>query len=329
MNTVIPAGGEIAPLPGFNQESLQAALKAVGDLRFAVKNTTIPDHLEELSGGFAHWLGPHKLPSSVQCGVESALLNLIAHSRDLTLARLISDSPSAQIAVNGLISARPDELDSEIERITSAGYRAVKIKIGREDTTSDIALVRRIVGALPSGIAVRLDANRAWEFDEAICFARGINDLALAYIEEPLADPSRLPEFASLTGLPIALDESLRECDPDTIPHLAIAAAAIIRPGQLGGLERAMRYARRVQAAGLLPVVSSNVESAVGIAVLASMAATITPKSIPVGLDTLSWFREQPIELPITEFDSRIDIEVADRNARTICKDRLECLTDG
>ena len=85
--------GEIAPLPGFNQESLQAALKAAGDLRFAVKNTTIPDHLEELSGGFANWLGPHKLPSSVQCGVESALLNLIAHSRDLTVARLISDSP--------------------------------------------------------------------------------------------------------------------------------------------------------------------------------------------------------------------------------------------
>ena len=205
----------------------------------------------------------------------------------------------------------------------------MKIKVGREDAASDIALVRRIVSALPSGIAVRLDANRAWEFDEAIRFARGINDLALAYIEEPLADPSRLPEFASLTGLPIALDESLRECDPDTIPHLAIATAAIIRPGQLGGLERAMRFARRVRAAGLLPVVSSNVESAVGIAVLASMAAAITPESIPVGLDTLSWFREQPIELPITEVDSRIDIAVADRNARTVCKDRLECLTDG
>ena len=323
-----PGWGEVAPLPGFNPETLEQALQTTRDLRFAIKGSPVPNNLEELSGAFADWLGTHQLPSSVQFGFESAVLNLLARSRQQTLAELLSNAPREQVSVNGLISTSLDQYESEIDRVIVAGYNAVKVKVGRGDIADDIAMVRAIREALPSEIALRLDANRAWEFDDAVGFARGITGLPIAYIEEPLRDSTRLPEFVGDTSLPVALDETLRECDPETMPHTSTVKAVIIRPGQLGGLERAMRFARRARAFGLTPVVSSNVESAIGIATLASFATAVTSEDIPVGLDTMSWFDQQVIDLPLSTTEATIQVRSADRIAQAVCVDRLEHVTD-
>jgi O-succinylbenzoate synthase len=321
--------GEIAPLPGFNSESPENALAATEALAFAVKNDAVPNHLEELSGAFADWIGHRKLPPSVQCGFESAVLNLIARQRGCTLARLISDTPLVNVPVNGLISSSLEELAPELARFQNTGYRAVKLKVGRGSVEQDIAMVKQTRSGLPAEITLRLDANRTWEYDDAIAFAAGIRGCRIEYIEEPLRDTARLPEFASVSGLPIALDETLHDCCPETIPHLSVACAAIIRPGRLGGLERAMKFARRVQAHGLRSVVSSNIESAVGLAVLVNFAAALTAEALPIGLDTLSWFAEQIIAEPLTDNAALIDVAIADQRARTVELNRLEPVTYG
>lgn len=316
--------GEIAPLPGFNTESLAEALAATRALAFAVTHQLVPNDLEELSGGFDRWLGTRRLPASVQAGFETAVLNLAARTRGISLDALICSSPLSHVPVNGLISSSREQLATELARLHKAEYRAVKVKVGRGPVEDDCRLVKEVRDGLAEHVTLRLDANRAWEFHDAVRFAEGISDLAIEYIEEPLRDPERLPEFSRLTGLPLALDETLRAGEPDSVPYLDLARAAIIRPGQLGGLEKAMLFARRVRAHGLLPVISSNIESAVGVAALTALAAAITTEPVPVGLDTVSWFAEQPIAAPLSDHEALIDVRIALDRAGAVDLNRLE-----
>jgi len=295
------AWGEIAPLPGFSRETFDEVIYAVKRARYRLLNREIPAHLEELSGGFVRWLHDLPLPPSVQCGFEAAVLHLAARRRGVTPAELMSHRPQTEIAINGLISATPDEIEKEIERVVAAGFRAVKLKVGREDVDTDIATVRRLRARLPATVALRLDANRAWTYEQALAFADGIAGETIVYLEEPLAEPQQLERFAAATSLPLALDESLVGLAPEALVPFEGLRAIIVRPMLLGGLEQTMRLARRAQQFQLTPVLSSAIESIVGIGALANLAAVITADSVPVGLDTLNWFAEQPVtpyELP-------------------------------
>lgn len=303
--------GEIAPLPGFSTEDIAAATDAVQRLRFSLRGQSVPDNLEELSGGFDRWIGKQALPPSVRFGFECAVLTMIAGSRGLSLAGLLSDHPHGYAAVNGLITADDDQLSEELARIRDEQYRTVKIKVGSASIEQDIVRVRMVAAGLGGQVALRLDANRAWEFDDAIRFADGISGVPIVYVEEPLADPSRLPELSARTSLPIALDESMCSLDPETLTSFDGLAAVILKPTLLGGVERAMRFARRAIGLGLTPVVSSAVESTVGSAALVHLAAALTSESIPIGLDTLRWFDRQPVGFPLRIRDARLQIEDA------------------
>lgn len=289
------AWGEIAPLPGFSRESFDEVIYAVKRSRYRLLNRTVPDNLEELSGGFDRWLHDSPMPPSVQCGFEAAVLTLLAAEANVSPAHLMSHTPLASVAVNGLISATSETLETELKRVVGANYQAVKLKVGRDAIEADIATVRRVREALPANIQLRLDANRAWEYDDAMRFAEGIAGTELAYLEEPLADSDQLPTFAGESGLPLALDESLRDLTPEELTPFDGLKAIIVRPMLLGGFERSMRFARRAHQFGMCAVISSAVESVVGLGALVSLAAAMNSVDIPVGLDTLSWFDEQPV----------------------------------
>ena len=109
----------------------------------------------------------------------------------------------------------------------------------------------------------RLDANRAWGFEEALAFAEEISGVRVAYVEEPLADPGRLAELAGARGLPVALDESLVGMAPGELGRHPYAAAVVLKPTLLGGVSRTLRLAEEAKAMGAAPVVSSSYEAGV------------------------------------------------------------------
>ncbi|MDX9857681.1 MAG: o-succinylbenzoate synthase [candidate division Zixibacteria bacterium] len=320
--------GEIAPLPGFSVENREAAVAATRSLRRTLRGYTVPDCVEELSGGFDRWLGAFDLPPSVRTGVENAVLCLLAAQRGEAVANLLTSAPRPSVAVNGLIAGGFENIDNEIVRVREGRYPAVKVKVGRQSISEDVATVHHAFSRLGGSVTIRLDANRAWEFVDAVRFANDINGIPLEYLEEPLADPTRLSDFARITGVPVALDESVVGLAPEQLPVFAGLSAVILRPTVLGGLEKAMRFARRALNAGVTPVVSSAVESAVGVAGLVNLAAAMTKDDVAAGLDTISWFDHQPSQTPLRMINGRISVDTAMAVLRSVDAARLQEVYD-
>ncbi len=300
--------GEASPLPGLSAEDLTVVESQLLSLRHALRGTEIPENLEELSGGFAHWLEQYELAPSVRFGLETAVLNLLANSRQLPLRRLVSDGSRDSISINGLLSGSPAEILDKATRYRSEGYKAVKLKVGRGPLHENIQLTREVRKRIGDDVALRLDANRSWSVEDTLVFTREVNDCKIDYIEEPVHDYKMLVSICNKSGLPpVAMDESLRELTPEALAPLPNPKAIVLKPTLLG-FERSMQFGRKATSMGITPVVSSAIETGLGLTALAELAACLNTTDVPVGLDTLDWFAKDLLARPLQIDGGRLNL---------------------
>ena len=277
--------GEVSPLPGFSHENLEEAAEQSRELASSVMGREVAGDWIDSDGDLSRELDSMGLAPSARFGFELALWNLCAASRRRSLPELITPRPGATVAVSALISGPPDTTLQEARGALSAGYEALKIKVGGRPVEEDVELVRAVKGELGDAVALRLDANRAWSLEEAARFADGTTGLRLEYVEEPLADPTLLPAFARDHGVPVALDESLVGMEPEALEGHSYAPAVVLKPTLLGGISRTMRFAHRASRLGAKSVISSAYETGVGTVALVALAAWVGGEE-PAGLDT-------------------------------------------
>lgn len=290
--------GEAAPLPGFSSESSESVVAELKDLKHLLPGCKLPPNLSNLTGQFHSWPSSHRWINSVNCALEMATLNLMANEQAIPLSRLLSKQPLETVYINGLIV--DTEGVAEASRILKRdGYRAIKLKVGNNSIDVDIKRTRNAFHELGGTTTLRLDANRAWSYEDACRFAAGITDCEIEYIEEPLANPKQLREFSERIGLTIALDESIGDLTPDTLTERSHVGAVILKPTLLGGFERTAMWARQAQKYGIKAVISSCFESSIGIAALAQLTAAFNMFNTPVGLDTPSWLKHDLLLKPI------------------------------
>ena len=271
--------GEAAPLPGFSRETLDEAVAALRVARKGIAELELSDD-EALSQQLARW----ELPPSARCAVEGAVWSMQAATDGQTLPERLTPTPHTEVPLNGLLIGPAERVLDAAARLRAAGYRAVKLKVGRRPLAEEIDLVRGVAEVLGREVGLRLDANRAWTFGEAVDFAAGIAGVEIEYVEEPLAEPARLPAFAAETGLPVALDESLTEMPPEALAGHGYACAVILKPPLLGGPLTELRWARQALALGQAPVLSSAVESGIGVGLCLALAAGLGARAVPAGL---------------------------------------------
>ncbi len=251
--------GEIAPLEGFS-----------------------PETLEEATAELLDWLASpccavEGLLPSVQCGLEQALENIGMQPRGLP--------QRTSVTLGGLLQGSRQQVLSAASAFRSAGYRAVKLKVGRGDVDAEIGLVRALRRALGPDIGLRLDANRAWTTETAAAFAAGTRGARIDYIEEPLTDMEGLRELALSYGVPVALDESLVGKPHGWLSAHAYARAVVLKPMLLGGAVHVLRWAEEAARLGIAASLSSAFETGIGISGLVYLAARL-PENQPAGLDT-------------------------------------------
>ena len=277
--------GEAAPLPGFSREGLDEVISQLRTLASSTMGRGVTEDILDPEGALARELDAMDLAPSARFGFELALWNLWAVSSGKALPELVTVSPRLAVPVSALISS-PDHALEEAQRARAAGYEAVKLKVGARSVEDDAELVRAVRGALGDAASLRLDANRAWSLEEAERFASAAAALGFEYVEEPLADPAQLPLLAGSHGLPVALDESLADMDPEALEDHGYARAAVLKPTLLGGITRTLRFARRAARLGVRPVISSAYETGVGTTALIALAAGVGGEEVPAGLDT-------------------------------------------
>ena len=301
--------GEASPLPGFSRESLGGAAGQLRDLASSMMGREITGDRIDLDGRFGRELDAMDLAPSVRFGFELALWDLYAAARGKALAELVAPRPRATVPVNALISGPPDKTLEEAHQARSAGYETLKVKVGGRAVEEDVEIVRALnVEHGDAGIALRLDANRAWSLEEAERFARGTAGLRIEYVEEPLSDPTLLPTFAGDYDVPVALDESLIDMESEALEDHGYARAVVLKPTLLGGISRTLHLADLASRLGMQTVISSAYETGVGTAALVALAAGVGDEEVPAGLDTYRRLAGDVLRPPLDLPAPRVDV---------------------
>ena len=314
--------GESAPLPGFSREGPDQAASQLRRMAGSMTGREVTGDWVDPHGEFVRELG--RAAPSVRFGFELAVWKLWAAYSGRALPQLVAPSPRAVVPVNGLLSGGPAEVLEEARCMRDAGYRSVKLKVGARTVAEDVGLVRVLGEELGDGISLRLDANRAWSYQEAVEFVRGTP--RFEYVEEPLADPARLSDLARELGVPVALDESLVGMDPEELDKHRYARAFVLKPTLLGGISQTLRVAQRALGFGVTPVVSSAYESGVGTAALVALAAGIGDLPVPAGLDPYRMVEGDVLETPLRLPAPSVDVREAAEASCTVDVGRLERL---
>jgi len=289
---------EIAPLPGMHPETLSEA------------ETQIRDYL---SGNSLPVTCSAALFGSVNFGLDMALRTLFQNpnvSKFHSFKETAGNDPKPSkidfkgqiFPVNGLAVGSGTVLEMECEELRNGGFKAVKLKVGRLTILQDIERVRLARKILGNEIALRLDANRAWEWEDALKFAEAVQDFNIEYCEEPLLDSNKLEKLHLQTGMPLALDETLwyaptpKSDTPAKHVSLSGIRALILKPSILGGWNNTKMWIEHAQKNGIHCVLSSCFESGLGLNWIAFMANELLSEKFPAGLDTSKWFEQDLIE---------------------------------
>lgn len=299
--------GEAAPLPGFSAESRTEAVEALRDRARALPGTTVPEQEDRLPRR-----GAPGDPPSVRFALQSALLELRAAEDGLSVPTLLG-ARSTAVSLNALVGREAGDVSATGERLRRAGYRAVKLKVGRAAPDRDAARVCALRRGLGAEVALRLDANRAWALEDALAFAEALGDPGdIEYIEEPLVDPGRLAEFTDRTGLPVALDESTRELDPSSLSPDMPVGGVVLKPTLLGGLSEARQWVRWAERVGASVVMSAAYESGVGTRMLGALAAAWSGS--PAGLSPYTSLADDVLRPRLALDGPTFEVEAAYRS---------------
>lgn len=195
-----------------------------------------------------------------------------------------------QIAVNAIIPELPALQAAELA--AASGCHTAKVKVGGLGSTlQDAARVEAVAAALGPGGKVRVDANGAWDVDDAV---RALTELELAvrrggidgleYVEQPCATVADLAALRRRVDTPIAADESVRlPGDADAVVAADAADIIVLKVAPLGGVQACLEIAER---SGLPCVVSSAMESSVGLAAGIALARALPELPYACGLGT-------------------------------------------
>lgn len=306
------AWGEAAPLPGFSREDLAQCQRTLIDAATAlVDRDDAPDDgaLAELSAFRSN--GAH---SAAYFAVESAWHHLVAKTQDAMPWSRHRSPGQDTLHLNALLAGDVDDIPSQAQRAVAQGFRAVKLKVGREKMADDLRLVEQVRGIIGPEVGLRLDANQAWSLDDAILFGKAVRKFNIAYVEEPCKAPFDLPSFHATTGVDYAVDESIQSLhdlvqqqsvrpgeslfrDLPVVPVVQGAKAIIWKPTLVHTPDLGQLLFEEIEAGQARTLVlSAAFESGVGIAALASYAARFAAVETPVGLDTYRWIMPDVLE---------------------------------
>jgi O-succinylbenzoate synthase len=193
-----------------------------------------------------------------------------------------------RIPVNVTVPAVDPERARRIVEDSGCATAKVKVADHVDSLAEDLARVAAVRAALGPGGAIRVDANAVWDVPTAVRHIAALDRAAggLQYVEQPCAEIAELAAVRRQVGVPVAADESIRRAEDPTRVALAGAAdIAVIKCTPLGGVRRALRVAGE---AGLPCVVSSALETGVGLAAQLALAGALPNLELACGLGTLS-----------------------------------------
>jgi o-succinylbenzoate synthase len=197
--------------------------------------------------------------------------------------------------------------------VAASGCRTAKVKVAEPGQTheDDRARIEAVRDALGPGGAIRVDANAAWDVDTAVRRIRELDAaVGLEYVEQPCATLEELAALRRRVDVRVAVDEGVRRsADPLAVDLRQAGDILVLKVQPLGGVRAALRVA---ETHGLPCVVSSALESSVGIAAGVALAAALPELPFACGLATVALFTGDVSSSPLLPVDGVLPVRAAE-----------------
>ncbi|GAA3580549.1 o-succinylbenzoate synthase [Microlunatus spumicola] len=218
--------------------------------------------------------------------------------------------------------------------VTASGCRTAKVKVADPGQTlaDDLARCEAVRDALGPDGRLRVDANGAWDLDAAERAVRALDRFDLEYVEQPCAaveDLAALRVRLAHAGrpVPVAADESIRRAeDPYRVVALDAADVAVLKVAPLGGVRAALEVAERI---GLPVVVSSALETSVGLAAGVALAAALPELPYACGLATLGLLADDVATEPLRAVDGMLPVRPVAVDEERLARHRMSDADEG
>lgn len=195
------------------------------------------------------------------------------------------------VPVNALVTS------SDLDPAALAGFECIKVKVGRRDIRSDISLVSAVRDMVGPSVAIRVDANGAWDETTAELVLTSMARYGIELAEQPVGDIEAMARLRRRVSVPLAADECVRSVDDARrLRSLRAADAVVLKVQPLGGMWAALNVA---ETAGVPALVSSMMETSVGIATGLYLAAALPELPLACGLATVGMLERDVTRLPL------------------------------
>lgn len=290
--------GEIAPLPEFSGGTLSSALTALSSYSTRLPGRQLNEVLQELSD--------EGLAASTAYALECALLDAIGQSEQRSVAEILAApgiSPRAGTNVNAVIGAASlEETIQQVHVAIAAGFSCVKLKVGRDERL-DLERIAAVRAELGPALHLRLDANEAWNFEQGCSLLKQCERFAIQYVEQPLsaADLAGMQRLRQHVAIPLAADESLHDlASARRILAERAADVLVLKPQLMGGLRLAQQVIQEAAEQGVQSVITSTIESGIGLVAALHLAAATPLITLECGLATFDLLVDDLLDHPLS-----------------------------
>ena len=238
--------------------------------------------------------------------VDIALWDRAGRRANKPVAELLTDDPAREVQVNATIGATDRRGAADQAAAAAArGFQCIKVKVGLGDDAGRIAAVRAAAGSEP---ALRLDANGAWDVEQAVLSIEALAPAGLELVEEPTHGLHAMREVRERVSTRIAIDETAAE--PGAL-GAGVADAVCLKIGRCGGISGLIAAAALARHSGAEVYVASTLDGPLGVSAALHAAAALASRGpVPAcGLATLEAFDGLETELPVV--DGRIALPAA------------------
>ncbi|MGH9227003.1 MAG: enolase C-terminal domain-like protein [Acidimicrobiales bacterium] len=206
------------------------------------------------------------------------------------------------VPVNALIPVcEPDEAAAAAVAAVADGYQCLKVKVRR-----GVDLVAAVRAAVGPAVALRVDVNGRWDIDEAVATIARLRPFDVEYVEQPVTSLDDLAAVRRRVDVRIAADECVRDVDgARRLATLAAADVIVLKVQPLGGVRASLEVA---EAAGVPAVVTSMLETSVGLAAGLALAAALPDLAFACGLGTATLLAEDVVADPLVPVDGRLAV---------------------
>ncbi len=291
--------GEAAPLEGYEDvsseqvwQALQAYRPVLADAQ-GLNGVQLMDACRRVAD----------VPAAL-AAIDLALWDRAGRRAGRPLTALLCDDPAPSIEVNATLTASDRAGAAEqAARAVQLGFSCLKAKVGIGDDAGRLAAVRAAAGP---HAALRVDANGAWDVEQAVRAIDALAPVGLELVEEPTHGLHAVREVRERVAVRVAIDETAAE-------HGALGAgvadAVCLKISRCGGIAGLLAAATLVRASGAEVYLASTFDGPLGVAAAVHAAAALAARGpvAPCGLATLALF-EGDVEERLPVHEGRISV---------------------